>query len=250
MKPGSLSELFAAEKAEIVHNCDLCGLCVEVCPAIPLTPLASVPPSEIQEKIIDVFKNGTGSEVAAIRAASCMRCANCSEVCPQGLNPLDLQEILQTEMVKLGQKRFPRMEIKLGEQICLITDVLASLQMKPEEQCWLTRVPDVPRQKDIVFFTGCGWTMMPDKMFLMSDIFTRLKLDFVMLAGGELCCGSQYLNVSPEKADACNHALVQALNTFKPRKGEYACPECYYLMTHYDTRIHSLPFENEELFYF
>jgi len=250
MEPASLSELLAKEKEEIIQCCDLCGICVEVCPAIPLTPLASMPSSEVQEKVIDVLKNAVMSEEADIRAASCTYCALCVDACPQGLNPLHLLEILGIEMVKLGQKRYPRMEIKLGDRICLICDVLASLQMKPEERRWLTQVPDNPPQKDFVVFSGCGPVMMTDKMFVMADIFDRLKLNFVMVAGGELCCGGRYLNVNLERAESCNREFVNTLNAFKPRAVIYVCPECYYQMTQYYARIHSAPFENEELLHF
>ena len=250
MKATSLTELLNKEKEEIIEGCDLCGLCVDACPAIPLTPLASMSSFEVQEKVIDVLKNGVMSEEAGIRVASCTYCAMCVDTCPQGLDPLHLLEILQIEMVKLGQKRYPRMEIKLGDRICLISDVLASLQMKPEERRWLTGVPDNPPPKDFVVFTGCGPVMMADKMFLIADIFDRLGLDFVMVAGGELCCGGRYLSVNLERAEACNREFVHALNAFKPGTVIYVCPECYYQMTQYYAKINPPPFENEELLHF
>ena len=250
MEAVSLAELFNKEKEQIIEGCDLCGLCVDACPAIPLTPLASIPSFEVQGKTIDVLKNGVMSEEAGIRAASCMYCALCLDTCPQGLNPLHLLEILQIEMAKLGQKRHPRMEIKLGDRICLISDVLSSLQMNPEERRWLTQVPDNPSQKDFVVFTGCGPVMMVDKLFVIADIFDRLKLDYVMVAGGELCCGGRYFSVNSERAEACNREFMHALSAFKPRTVIYVCPECYYQMTQYYAQIFSPPFKNEELLHF
>jgi len=251
MEASSLTELFAKEKEEIIRCCTLCGICVEACPAIPLTPLASMPPSVVQEKTVDVLKKGVMSEEASIRAASCMYCTQCVGTCPQDLNPLHLQLILQHEMVKLGQKKsYPRTDTKLGDRICHISDVLACLQIKPEEQRWLTQVPDNPPQRDLVVFTGCSLVMEPDKMFLLADIFERLKVSFVMVAGGDLCCGGRYFNISLEHAEADSRALVHALNAFKPRMVIYACPECYYQMTQYHAKILSPPFENEELLHF
>jgi len=250
MEATSLVELFVQEKEQIVQRCDQCGMCVEACPAIPLTPLASMLPSDIQAKVMDVLKDGTMSEEAAIIAASCMHCARCVGTCPQDLNPLMLREILQLEVVKLGQKRYPLMEIKLGDRICLLPDVLASMQIKPGDERWLTRVPDNPPQKDFVVFTGCAPMMMPDKVFLVADILGRLELDFALVAGGELCCGARYLGVSLEKADAYGRALVHALTAFRPRKVIFCCAECAYRVAQYYQRILSVPFEHEELFHF
>ena len=250
MKVNSLAELFELEKENIVSNCVLCGACVEVCPVIQYTPLKSMSPVEIQENVIDLLEHGNMSEVAAIRASSCTHCGRCLNVCPVEINPLDLQEILSFETARHGEKRHPIGMIKLGDRICHLSDILCSMQIKPGEERWINSVPPEPTKKDIVLFTGCGLTMMPEKIFILDDIFKRLDLDFVILAGVEYCCGSRYMGASLEKADAYGKAFIGALKAFKPRKVIYACAECFNRMALYDREILPIPFEQEEMFHF
>jgi len=250
MKAASLEELFERQKEEIVNDCTLCGACVEVCPVIQYTDLKSMSPVDIQESVIELLEEGKMSDVASIRASSCTHCGRCLDICPVGINPLDLLEILSFETARHGEKRYPLMEIKLGDRICLLSDILCSMQIKPGEERWITTVPVDPPKKDIVIFTGCALTMMPEKIFILDDIFKRLGLDFIILAGGEYCCGIRYMGASLEKADSYGKALIGALKAFNPRKVIYACAECFNRMALYDREILKIPFEQEEMFHF
>ncbi|MBI4596765.1 MAG: (Fe-S)-binding protein [Candidatus Tectomicrobia bacterium] len=250
MEITSLTELFAGEKERFIQNCTLCGVCVESCPAIPYTPLSTIEASDIMARAMDVLQDGSISEEATIRAASCMQCAACRDVCPQEINPQLIQEILQLDLVKLGQKRYPKMEIKMGDGICFLPDVVVSMQIKPEEKRWLDRVPDNPTPRDIVVFAGCSMLMMPDKIFTLSDILEGLGLDFVMVAGGELCCGSRYSGVNLQKAEAHGRALVNKLSAFKPQQVIFCCTECAHQVTQYYKKMVPISYEFDEIFHF
>ncbi|MDD5311500.1 MAG: (Fe-S)-binding protein [Dehalococcoidia bacterium] len=250
MDAASLSRLYDRKKQQIVEDCNYCGICVEVCPAIPLSPLASLPASEIQEKVIAVLKNGTMSDEASLRAAGCMHCAKCRDLCPLDINPVTVQELLQLELVKLGQKRYPLMEIKLGDRNLFVPDILASMQVRPEEKDWITHVPDKPQHRDVVVFAGCAMVMMPDKIFLVRDILRRLGLDFVIVAGGELCCGARCLGVDLDKVDDHAKNLYRALAAFQPERVIFCCSECAGRITQYDREISPAPFTYEEIYHF
>jgi heterodisulfide reductase subunit D len=250
MEATSLTELFSQEKERAIQDCNLCGICVDICPVIPFTPLSSMQASDVQAKVMDVLKHGTTSEEAAIRAASCTHCAVCRNVCPQDIDPLRLLEILQLELVKLGQKRHPPMEIKLGDRIYFLPDLLASLQITPGEKRWLSQVPASPQHKDVAVFTGCGMVTMPDKIFIVSDILEKLGLDFVIVAGGELCCGARYFGTNLEKAEAHGRALLHTLGTFKPQQVIFCCSGCASQIAQHYQKIVSMPFQYDEIFHF
>lgn len=250
MEATSLSELYRQKKKQIIEDCNLCGVCVDVCPAVPLTTLSSMPASDIQAKVIDLLKNGVMSETASIRAASCIHCATCQDVCSQDINPVTLQELLRLELANTGQKHDPLMEIKLGDRTYFLPDMVASMQIKPEEKRWISHVPDNPQQKDVVVFTGCALVMMPDKIFLISDMLEKLGLDFVIVAGGELCCGARYLGTDLDKADAYGKALLHALGAFKSQQVIFCCAGCAYYVARLDKEISPARFQYEELFHF
>jgi Fe-S oxidoreductase len=250
MESASLSELYSQRKKQIIEDCTLCGICVDVCPAVSLTSLSSMPASDIQEKVIDLLKDGVTSEEAYVRAASCMSCALCKDVCPEDINPMILRGLIRLELARLGKKGYPLMEINLGDSTYFVPDILASMQIKPEEKRWLTHVPGNPPQKDIVVFTGCALVMTPEKIFIISEILERLGLDFVIVAGGELCCGVRYLDMDLDKADAHGKALLRALGAFKPQKVLLSCAECFYQVARFDKKISPAGFQYEELFHF
>ncbi|MGB8707792.1 MAG: (Fe-S)-binding protein [Dehalococcoidia bacterium] len=250
MEAASLTELYDQMKKQIVQDCNLCGICVDVCPTVPFTGLSSMAASDIQQKVIDVLKDGIISEEASLKSASCTHCGICQDVCPMDLNPLIMHELLRLELVKLGKKAYPLLEIKFGDSTYFVPDMIASMQIKPEEKRWITHVPDDPPQKDVVVFTGCGLVMMPDKISLISDILERLGLDFVMVGGGELCCGVRYLGMDLDKADAYGKALLHALGSFKPKQVVLCCAECAYQVAQYDKKIIPALFQYESLFHF
>jgi len=250
MDAASLSELYGRKKQQIIEDCNLCGACVEVCPAIPLSPLAYLPASEIQEKVIAALKDGILSEEASLRAASCTHCSKCRDACLLDINPVIIQELLQLEIVKSGKKRYPLMEINMGDRNLFVPDILASMQVKPEEKDWMAHVPDKPQHRDFVVFTGCAMVMMPDKIFLVRDIMRRLGGDFVIVAGGELCCGVRCLGVDLNEADAHVKNLYNALAAFQPELVIFCCSECAGRITQYDREVSPAPFRYEEMFCF
>jgi len=250
MEAASLGELYSQRKKQIIEDCTLCGICVDVCPAVPLTSLSSMPASDIQGKVIDVLKDGVTSEEASLRSASCTHCGVCRDVCPMDINPVLMQELLRLELVRLGKKAYPLMEINLGDSTYFVPDILASMQIKPEEKRWITHVPDNPQQKDVVVFTGCALVMTPEKIFIIADILERLGLDFVIVAGGELCCGVRYMGIDLDKADAHGKALLRALGAFKPKKVLFSCAECFYQVAQFDKKISPAGFQYEEFFHF
>jgi Fe-S oxidoreductase len=250
MPEASLTELYSRKKKQIIEDCNLCGICVDVCPAVPLTNLGSMPAPDIQEKVIDLLKDGVTSEEAYIRAASCMSCALCKDVCPVDINPVDLRALIRQELARLGKKLYPLMEIKVGDSNYFVPDIVASMQIKPEEKRWLSHIPDNPQQKDTVVFTGCALVMQPEKIFIISEILERLGLDFVIVAGGELCCGVRYLSTDLDKADAGARALLHALGAFKPRQVILACAECTHQVAQFDKKISPAGFQYQELFHF
>jgi Fe-S oxidoreductase len=250
MEFSSLKDLYNQKKNHIIENCNLCGACIDICPSIPLTNLSNINPSDLQQKVIDVLKDGITSEEALLKSASCTHCALCQDVCPEDLNPVLMHEILKLELVRLGKKAYPGLEIQLGDTTYFVPDIIASMQVKPEEKRWITHVPDNPEHKDVVIFTGCGFVMMPDKIFIMEKIMQRLGLDYVMVSGGELCCGVRYLGTDLDKADAHGKALLRAMGAFTPEHVLFPCAECEYQVAQYDKKIVPAGFKYEHLFRF
>ena len=78
---------FDAEKERFEDQCTACGLCVTVCPIVPLTDIEDEEPDEVMESILDLYRHGTLDDKAKSRIYSCMGCLLCRSECPEGLDP-------------------------------------------------------------------------------------------------------------------------------------------------------------------
>lgn len=226
----SLRDLFIAEKAKIVRQCELCAACLKVCPVYPLTSFSNERPAHIMKKALEALE-GKPSEVARELAYSCTNCAVCIDSCPVDLNPYHLQEILRAELVSCGHE-FPLTKPRIGDREYDLEDVVGYLHIKPSQIRWLTRTSLQPEHKDIVVFLGCSIRVMPDKILALLDILSMIGMDFIALGGGDLCCGGKYLRSGElAKADRAARGLLLTLSAFKPKKVAFWCGTCLYEVT-------------------
>ena len=86
------------EKKHIIEKCKECGVCAKKCPIVKHTDLAEVLPQDIQKQIKAYLENGEAHQTIFARAFSCMECFKCMDkCCPEGLNPLLVNEIIKWE---------------------------------------------------------------------------------------------------------------------------------------------------------
>lgn len=227
MKWLSLSLYLEDKKGGFIDNCTLCGQCVMDCPAIPFTELKDYDPQDIQEKTLELLRDNKPSKEAYIRAYSCMECLTCFESCPQELDPHLINMICRANLVRCGQEAPRALKFALPQNRFNFNSILSSIQIKPSEVRWLREVPSGAEAKDVVLFLGCGIHIFPDEIFTLLDIFQQMEVDFVTLGGIDFCCGIPNLLVGDvEGAEKMARRLIQAIDSFKPRKVIFICPGC------------------------
>ena len=86
-----------------VKECVLCGECVRGCMTYPITSLKDESPEYIMEKMIDFLTDGEFSEEVYLKAFSCTGCGDCSDLCPQEIDPMLTHEAIKIELVKQGK---------------------------------------------------------------------------------------------------------------------------------------------------
>ena len=231
----SLEEKYNDIVRRAVEECIQCGECVRNCLTFPLSSIKDRAPEDIIEKMIDFLKDGKFSEEVYLKAFGCAGCGYCTDSCPQEIDPLLLHEATKIELVKRGKEPPEAMNFVIPGQKMNLYEILSALQMKPSEARWLKRVPSQPERTENVVFLGCSSPAFPDKIFNFLDILERIGLDFVTLAGGELCCGTCFcpaggkVRESEEKA----RELVAALNAFSPKRVILYCIGCYRQMAEF-----------------
>jgi Fe-S oxidoreductase len=100
-------------------------------------------------------------------------------------------------------------------------------------------------------FLGCTLPAFPHTVFAFLDILDRLGVDYIALAGGELCCGyplgpaAGMVRESEEKA----RELVANVKAFSPRRVILPCAGCYRLFTELYPKIKFLEPDFEVQYY-
>jgi Fe-S oxidoreductase len=249
-KYSDLSGYFQHKGRQFAEKCTNCGLCLEACPVFPLSRAAGVGAKVAITKVTDLLKGGAASDEAYEVVFSCNRgCGLCAKACPEGLMPYYLGFIpAAARLIEEGMplpaltyQHLPGHRYNSG-------NFLSALQTKPSETRWMKRPPPAPEPAEVVFFTGCAPLGIPHVLLETIDIMDRMGIEFVTLAGGDLCCGmAATLWGDLKAAQHLGQELVSAIAAFHPKKAVFFCSGCYIMCLGTLPRFVAVPFQPYEL---
>ncbi len=101
--PETFESALAARVDTMIDACTRCGKCVAACPttvAAGLTAAERADPVGVIAGVIDVLRNGDGSEAARKWASGCIRSGDCIEACDYGVNPRFLLGMARAAMAR------------------------------------------------------------------------------------------------------------------------------------------------------
>lgn len=241
----SIAEYYNEICREAIDNCIFCGDCLNDCPVLPFSNSKSDDQGKILQNLIDFLNGGPVSEEVYHQAFSCSGCGHCSDSCPHGIDVLMLHEGAKIELVKRGEKTPEAVNFIIPNRTPNLKGVLSALQIQPSEERWLKRAPSSPQKTENLFFIGCDPLIMPHKIFASLDILESMGIDFVALAGGELCCGVPSLMAggNPTESEEMARDLMSNINAFSPKRVILVCPGCYRQFTELFPRFLDYDFE-------
>jgi len=240
-KYSSLGQYYEDVVRQSVERCTYCGECVTNCRMRPYY----IAPDDIMEKMVNFLRGGELTDEVYTEAFSCGCCGWCSESCPQGIDPQLLHEATKIEIVKRGKRPPEAVNFLLPGQRINFYEILSALQIKPSEARWIRRVPSRSERVENVFWLGCFPVALPGVVFTFLDVLERMGVDFVALAGGELCCGTVFCPAAGdvEQSEEKARELVNALTAFSPERVIVICTGCYRQLTEFTPRYLDLDFE-------
>lgn len=177
------------------------------------------------------MRDGTCSRDVYLKAQSCSGCGHCVDICPQHLNPQVIHEATKIALVKQGEKSPEFTNFLVPGQKINLFNILAALQTKPSEARWIKAVPSQPKKTKTVVFLGCSPLALPHTVYAFLDILEKMGLDYVALAGGDLCCGATLGPISGHVKESEGKAreLLSSVQAFSPDRVITLCPECHHL---------------------
>ena len=217
-------EHYGRERERFLVNCTRCGLCVQECPIIPHTGLADSSSRDIQQGVFDFLDTGRPNPAARTKAFACMECFKCvSGVCPEGLNPMLINELIKGEYIAAGLETSGFSDTRRPD---CAQRVMAGVQVSAADYERITRPSDKTTAR-YVFFPGCNAYFQPDKLLNALDILEAVGDDVAFLPGLDFCCGDNHWFYGDIRGGGERAAeLVAALAGFQPAAVILWCPTC------------------------
>ncbi|MFC2000333.1 (Fe-S)-binding protein [Chloroflexota bacterium] len=248
-KESNMTEYVDYQGRAFVEKCTDCGLCLEACPLFPMTKYADRGAVAIIRKITYLLKGGEVSEEAYDMLYSCSgACGRCAKACPEGLAPSAAFMLAIAKMSRAGWDPPPLAYQTMPRHRYNFASVFSSLQTMPSERRWITKVPENPKQAELVFFTGCGAAGLPHVALEAMDILDKMGVDFVGLGGGEICCGiAAMLYGDTEAVYEVGQKFVDAIAAFQPKKAVFFCTGCHMACLAILPPFMEIPFQSYEI---
>src|SRR5579862_3438374 len=177
----------------MLDACTRCGKCVEVCPVIGPGGVEAEPRAVI-DGIIDILRQGGGSQAARKWANACVLTGDCIKACDYGVNPRFLLSMARLAMARReneprdqrrqGVEGFRKMarEVTHISRLQLDDALLRRLGQSADGEAETSAPPD------FVFYTGCNVLKTPHIALLALDIMDSLGASYRVMGGPTHCC--------------------------------------------------------------
>src|SRR5215472_1679531 len=227
-----------AERVEtMLDACTRCGKCVEVCPVTAPGGVAEGPRAVI-DGILDILRQGEGSDGARKWANACVLTGDCIKACDYGVNPRFLLSMARLTMTRradeLPERR--RRGVEGFRKVARDVTYISRLQLDDEllrrlgQKSVAEDEPSAP--PDFVFYTGCNVLKTPHIALLALDIMDRLGASYRVMGGPTHCCGIVQMRTGDmETSGRFAESTMAKLAQSKSGQVVSWCPSCHVQFT-------------------
>jgi Fe-S oxidoreductase len=234
-----LVKYYEKNRTKIIAECSKCGLCLQDC-SLKGHILKDLLPFEAQDKVLTFLKEGKQDDLVYEKGFSCLQCFKCVNNCPQGLNPLLVNELIKWDYRRKNIKKLPYND---PEDIKTPQRVLASIQLSKEDYQKIFHKSEKKKTK-YVFFPGCNVYYQPEKILSTIDILGLITDECAFHPGLDNCCGRvQLFNGDIPRAQEVMEELLVELSAYQPETVIVWCPTCLCNFETTISKVIDLPFQ-------
>jgi len=223
---------------EIVRKCNLCANCIRGCPTFRSSSLGDTDPVDLQTKRIAFVRDHVFDKDVMTFSKNCSNCGSCKKMCPVGVDPFYLNlfcaysarkmdRSVYLDFIKRNRKMWDLPQYSYNN-----AQVMRSVQKRPSEIPWMSKVPETPNQKNVVWVTGCYSAKQCNEGLTSYNILQYIvpNGDFAAIGDMEYCCGLPNLRVGDlEGAETDGRRFVDDAKKFRPNKVVTGCVACLWM---------------------
>ncbi len=197
-----------------IYSCSRCGLCLDACQMASVASLRSL------ATVAFNYQLRLGKKRKALKSASaCLMCNRCVQVCPVGIDSVQLKLNVKGEQIKYHYPQ--RYDYVDGVSGASATTGVASANAAASSAENST--------PEVVYFAGCMSHLTPKIERAMLKIFKAAEVDYTFLdKDGGMCCGRPIL-LSGDRhgAEQLVSKNTEALLSTGASTLVCSCPICY-----------------------
>src|SRR5882672_3145154 len=152
--------------ASAAERCTTCGKCAEICPTARESGLDTSDAPALVRGLMAITRGEGDGGPTARWLAGCDGSAQCSAICPEGINVRQWVTIARLKSVEAAKAEAARQAA--GAQrfrtMAQAVRLLASMQM-PSEMLNRILAPAETRRAEVLFYTGCNMLKTPYIVF-------------------------------------------------------------------------------------
>ena len=209
-----------------VYTCASCGFCRFGCPVskkLGFESLTARGRMYLLKKVVEGRLDYDKDMIESFYA--CALCGNCNEICPSGIDYVEIVSHLRKLFVESG--RLPESQKLLRDNLTTYGNPFS--KDKEGRGSWLPSKYREPRRSKNLYFVGCSSSYSSTRIpKSITKVLETVGFDFIMLGNSETCCGEPLFRMGvEEKANEFMQQNIMIFDKFGVENIFASCAGCY-----------------------
>ncbi|MBU1056600.1 MAG: (Fe-S)-binding protein [Proteobacteria bacterium] len=209
-----------------VYTCASCGFCRFGCPVSKNVGFESQTVRGRMYLLKKYIEGGLEYDKDLIESFyTCALCGNCNEICPTGVDYLEIVSQLRKQFVEAG--KLPESQKMLRDNLVKCGNPFS--KDKEERGAWLPPQYREHKKSNNMYFVGCSSSYSSNRIAKsIIKVLESVGFDFNVMGNSESCCGDPLFRMGEEeKANEFMQQNIQVFDKLEVKTVFASCAGCY-----------------------